>query len=126
MYSLPQEIEVWYIIPAIRREMAQVLVKKHKLRQKQIARILGITEAAVSQYLSKKRGQQLKFPKNMKKNIELSAERIVKDNNVAVSEILRLVNVAKVEGISCSICKKYNKGILHICSAKPVMETRRE
>ena len=47
---MPQEIEVWYIIPAVRRELAKSMVKIG-LKQKQIAVTLGITEAAVSQYL---------------------------------------------------------------------------
>jgi predicted transcriptional regulator len=125
MYSLPQEIEVWYIIPAIRRELAQVLIKKHNLKQKEVAKILGTTEAAISQYLHKKRAQTLKFPKEMRKQLENSAEIIVKDNKRVVNEILKLINLTKQCGVSCGICKKYNKGILDICSSKPTMEMRK-
>ncbi len=123
MYSLPQEIEVWYIIPAIRRELAKVLLK-HKLKQKEIAKILGITEAAISQYLHKKRAQEIKFPKSMKKEFEIAAKAIIKNNKKAVSEILKLLNLTKKQGLACCVCKKYNKGILKICSAKPIMEIR--
>ncbi|PJC44447.1 transcriptional regulator, partial [Candidatus Pacearchaeota archaeon CG_4_9_14_0_2_um_filter_39_13] len=31
MHTLPQEIEVWYIIPAIRREMAMCFSREHKI-----------------------------------------------------------------------------------------------
>ena len=125
MYSLPQEIEVWYIIPAIRRELAYIIVKKRKLKQSKAAELLGTTEAAVSQYLHKKRAKSLKFPKDMQKYLEDSADIIIKDNKRAVSEILKLVNITKQHGISCDVCKKYNKGILHMCSAKPMMEMRK-
>lgn len=116
---------MWYIIPAIRRELAYILVKKHKLKQSKAAELLGTTEAAVSQYLHKKRAKGLKFPKDMQKYLEDSAEIIIKDNKRAVSEILKLVNITKQHGISCDVCKKYNKGILNMCSAKPMMEMRK-
>jgi predicted transcriptional regulator len=121
MYHLPQEIEVWYIIPAIRRELAKQLIKKG-LKQREVAEILGTTEAAVSQYLHKKRAQEIKFPKGMKKDFDLAAKTIMKDNKKVVSEILRLLVLTKQKGISCNMCKKHNKGILHICSGNPIME----
>jgi len=31
MYLLPQEIEVWYIIPTVRKELAKQLTKKYEL-----------------------------------------------------------------------------------------------
>ena len=125
MYSLPQEIEVWYIIPAIRRELAKVLIKKHNLKQKEVAEILGTTESAISQYLHKKRAKEINFPKSMKKDFESAAKEIIKDNKKAVSEIIKLLNITKKCGVACQACKKHNKGILKICCAKPIMEIRR-
>ena len=58
--KLPQEIEVWYVIPAIRREFAKGLIKKG-LKQREVARMLGVTDAAVSQYFSSKRGSEVRF-----------------------------------------------------------------
>lgn len=52
----PQEIEVWYVIPAIRREIAANLVAGG-WTQRKAAKALGITEAAVSQYSNAKRGK---------------------------------------------------------------------
>jgi len=54
MYSLPQEIEVWYIIPAIRKELARLLTKENNLSYEKVGGYLGISKAAVSQYLSNK------------------------------------------------------------------------
>lgn len=125
MFSLPQEIEVWYVIPAIRRELARVLVEKHNMKQKDIAKLLGTTEAAISQYLHNKRAQEIQFSQEMKKEVEIAAKLIVKDSKRAVSEILRLVNLAKKQGFACDLCKKYNKGILPLCSAKPMMEMKK-
>jgi hypothetical protein len=49
MVHMPQEIEVWYIIPAIRKELAKRLVQHHEVAQKDVAELLGVTEAAISQ-----------------------------------------------------------------------------
>jgi predicted transcriptional regulator len=124
MYSLPQEIEVWYIIPAVRRELAVILGEKHKLKQKKIAELLGTSEAAVSQYLSKKRANEIKFPKEMNGDFEKACEEIIKDNKKVVGEIMKLVNLSKKNGVSCCMCKKHNKGILAMCSCKPEKELR--
>jgi len=56
----PCESAVKYKVPAIKAELARKLKKEGK-SQKDIAKLLGVTEAAVSQYLSGKRaGKQRK------------------------------------------------------------------
>jgi hypothetical protein len=49
---------VRYILPAIRAKLAQELVEKHGFKSKDAAEKLGLTQAAISQYISSKRGQQ--------------------------------------------------------------------
>ena len=120
MYILPQEIEVWYVIPAIRKELAKVLIEKYDLTFEKAGSILGISKAAVSHYLNKKRADKIKIPSVIKKEIEKSAGIIVKDKNLAVKEIIRILGLIKKSGSSCGLCKKYNKGILAQCHGKPV------
>ncbi len=115
MYSLPQEIEVWYIIPAVRREFAKILVEKHYLTLKKAGAIIGVTKAAVSQYLKNKRAKEFRLPKGIKKEIEKSADVMIKNNNSAVKEIMRIIDLIKKTKCSCEICKKYNKGITKMC-----------
>ena len=115
MYSLPQEIEVWYIIPAIRKELAIALTTKHKLSFEKAGEILGVSKAAVSQYLSKKRANRIKIPGAIRKEIEKSAEIIVKDHGKVIDEIQRLVTLMRVKKSYCSTCKKYNPLILKFC-----------
>jgi predicted transcriptional regulator len=52
----PCETAAKYKVPAIKAKLARELKKKGK-SQKEIAKILRVTEAAVSQYLSKKRAK---------------------------------------------------------------------
>jgi uncharacterized protein len=49
------EIIVQYVLPTIRAEMA-VRMRDEGISQAQIARILGVTPAAVNQYVKSKRG----------------------------------------------------------------------
>ncbi|MBU1136086.1 MAG: hypothetical protein ABIG37_00040 [Nanoarchaeota archaeon] len=120
MYSLPQEIEVWYIIPAIRRELSKVLTKKYGMTFEKTGNALGISKAAVSQYLKKKRANVVKFPEKVKKEIMKSAEIIQKNEKKALKEILRLLFLIKKSGCSCKVCKRYNKGVLSQCRMNPI------
>lgn len=115
MFVLPQEIEVWYIIPAIRREFARVFVKKGLTMEKAGA-ILGVTKAAISQYLSKKRAKSVKIPSVVQKEIEKSSETLIKDNRKSVKEMLRIVSLMKKSKCECEICRKYNPGISKQCN----------
>jgi len=104
MLQLPQEIEVWYIIPAIRRELAKGLKKIH-FKQKDIARVLGVTEAAVSQYLSSKRGGKLVFNDKFLEKINESCQEIKNDKSSSQEAIYKLTKYAKETGKVCEIHK---------------------
>jgi uncharacterized protein len=105
--EFPQEIEVWYIIPAVRRELARLLVEKG-LTQRQVAKKLDVTEAAVSQYLSNKRGTSIQYPAAVTTQLRAASERIAHaehPENVR-KEILELCALLKDEKIICDIHKK--------------------
>lgn len=120
MFSLPQEIEVWYIIPAVRKEFSRVLVEKHGLTLEKAGGILGVTKAAVSQYLKNKRASQFKIPSKIRNEIEKSAEILARNKNLAVKEILRILALIKTEKCSCSLCRRYNQDILKMCNGNPI------
>lgn len=120
MYSLPQEIEVWYIIPTIRKELAKILTKRYNMTLEKAGNILGVSKAAVSHYLKSKRAKSIKLPKYIKNEIKKSAEKITKNNSITVKEITRILNLIKKYGCECEICKKYNKGILEQCKMNPI------
>lgn len=109
MKLLPQEVEVWYIIPAIRAGMVKILLDR-KLKQNEIAKILGLTEAAVSQYKKHKRANK-KFEINEEdtKEIEASVEAILQKKSCAIKEIQRIVDFLKSKGSLCDVHKKYNE-----------------
>lgn len=54
--KLPCELIVTHILPTARGALARDLVISHGMTQTQVARIFGVTSAAVSQYLKGMRG----------------------------------------------------------------------
>lgn len=53
---LPSEIEAKSLIPAVRAILAKKLIKEYSLKEEDVARVLGITQAAVSNYVRGTRG----------------------------------------------------------------------
>jgi predicted transcriptional regulator len=98
--ELVYENTVWNILPAIRSELAKILIKKHKLTQRKVASLLGITEAAVSRYLAGKRGLFEISDITILKEISKSAGRIIKgDYKTMAIEICRICTLIKTKGI---------------------------
>jgi len=87
---------VWNILPAIRKEFAKNLINNKKFNQKKVAEKLNITEAAVSRYITGKRGLFEIINKNILKEISKSTNRIAKgDDRTVVTEICRICRLLK-------------------------------
>lgn len=118
VYMLPQEIEVWYIIPAVRKEMAKVLTGEYGFSYERAGRALGISKAAVSQYLSDKRANKVCLNVKTKSEIGKSCEVVARDEKAAMREILRVLKFMKENSCSCNVCKRYNKEVLRYCNCE--------
>jgi predicted transcriptional regulator len=133
-WLMPQEVEVWYILPALRRELAKVMKFDRGQAQKTIARMLGVTEPAVTQYmLSKKdkpkrsRGDQVKIPGSLKPELLKSADAMIeawseaspRENayETTTREINRLIEVLRDEGVLCDIHREHCEGVHMDCNA---------
>jgi predicted transcriptional regulator len=53
---LPSEIEAKSLIPAIRSILARKLIKEFYLKEEDVAKVLGVTQAAISNYVRGTRG----------------------------------------------------------------------
>ncbi|MGY5852854.1 MAG: hypothetical protein RTU92_04735 [Candidatus Thorarchaeota archaeon] len=129
-WLMPQEVEVWYVLPSIRRELTRVMIAKG-IAQKTIAKMLGVTEPAVTQYKLEKskrsRGDQVDIPKKMVAEIKKSAEIIIdawekkaEDDNVyevMTREVNRLIRALRDSGILCDVHREYCEGVHDDCSA---------
>lgn len=100
----PQEVEVYYIIPGLKREIAMCL-NGRGLRQGQIAKLLQIEKATVSQYLSNKRGNKVKFSEEFLEEIYKSA-RSIEDKSSFIKEMQHLLRVSGENGTTCVVHKQ--------------------
>lgn len=111
----PQEIEVWYILPVIRKELAAELLN-YNLTQKEIASKLGITEAAISQYLNEKRAKLINLDSEIKEEIQKSAYNIAKKNANIIKEVQSISNLIKNNKTICKIHMQNDKTIRKNCN----------
>jgi hypothetical protein len=115
MQQMPQEIEVWYILPAIRKELAKSLVNDYHLTQKKTSQLLNITKAAVSQYKKEKRAKGVIFNKRIKKIIKTSAKKIMDNPSSLLNHVQNICNIIKNEMVLCEIHKSHEKNIPKDC-----------
>jgi len=108
MLRTPCEYMMWNGLPVIRKEIAESMINNFGLSQKEAASKLGITPAAVCQYVSKKRGKLKILDESILKEIDISAEKIIKNETLAViPETCRICKILINKGIfsfSCGPC----------------------
>ena len=118
----PCEIMVQKVLPAIRVEISRLLMQEHGLQQQDIAKRLGVSKAAVSQYVSSKRGADTDFFDNAKEEIKEFAESVAlnEDTSNLTADFCNICKILQTEGWkrreqagsseyiveNCSICLK--------------------
>lgn len=101
------EIVVVQVLPTIRALVVKDLIKRYKLSQIDVANKLGITQPAVSQYMSALRGKG-----GMEKALlKVAADEIKKLTDDIASGKLKQADVIKRYCTVCSFVKQ--KGILN-------------
>jgi len=96
MQRTPCEYMIWNGVPAIRKELAERLIKQFGLSQREAAEKLGLTPAAICQYLSKKRGNTDVFDETIIQEITISAQRILNnDGTDAIIETCRICRLVQ-------------------------------
>jgi len=101
---------VWYLIPAVSASLAKRLARQG-LSQAQIASKLGITRAAVSQYISGKRGTELKLGKKSTKALDALAKKLASAKPDSADAELSLAMcgicaIARKEKVLCGLHRK--------------------
>ena len=108
---LPAEIESKSLIPALRAILAKDLANKYNIREDEISKLLGVTQAAVSNYIRGTRGD----PKLIEKLLEdkqvavmindisdsLSSDKAYTPSNL--SKFIGLCNYIKSSLLICDI-----------------------
>ena len=108
---LPCEIAVKSVIPAIKAVVAKELVETYRLKQNQVAEILGISQSAVSKYTRQVRGHVIEID-NMKEIQPLinSMITLLTDGPPKRAEFLNLFCqtciTIRQKGLMCQFCQK--------------------
>ena len=101
---MPQEVEVFYVIPAIRREMALAMKAAGK-KQKDIAKLLCVKESTISHYVNEKRAVELKLNGRIKGAVADSVGR-VRDKTSLIGEMQKLLRLVIEENALCELHRK--------------------
>ncbi len=102
----PYEVIVKTALPAIRSMLAKDLTKKYNLKQKEIAELMHLTQAAVSYYLTRSRGKYMDYLQNteINKMIEELSERLYREklsSQELILEINKLILYIMKKGYLC-------------------------
>ena len=100
MISTPCEYMQWQGLPIIRKELVKTMIIKYRLNQKEAAEKIGLTPSAVCQYLSKKRGKMSIVNREILTEINISAEKIIKNGPIVVTnETCRICGILRKQGM---------------------------
>ena len=103
-HIMPQELEVWYILPTIRRELSKALLDLDWNRER-IATTLGVSKASISHYIRNKRAKEVEFDDVLLKKIRESAARIAENDDLYMEEVQLLCKYIRSSRRLCQIHK---------------------
>jgi len=102
------EYMMWSGLPVIRKGIAESMINEFGLSQKETAEKLGVTPAAVCQYVSNKRGRIEISDEKILKEIKISAENIINNGgNHVIPEtcrICKILRASKQAELFCPSC----------------------
>ena len=108
---LPSEIESKSLIPAIRAILSKKLIHEYNLKEETVAKLLGITQAAVSNYIRGTRGD-LVLVEKLENNFEVMkmVSDIAKDLSLnkayspsTMTKFIQLCNFMRYTFIICDV-----------------------
>ncbi len=106
---LPAEIESKTMIPALRAILAKKLAGQHKIRDDDISKILGVTQAAVSNYIRGTRGDpklilQLSSQKQIVEMIDEISENLASNKAYTPASLSKFIGICNYIKTSLLIC----------------------
>jgi uncharacterized protein len=107
----PCMIVVQHILPVIRSAVAYELIEVHGLKKSRVAKLMGLTPAAITQYINRSRGDK---PDNILKSGELKEMVSELSRDIAggeaspdmlVMQMCRMCSLLRSQGIICELHK---------------------
>ena len=106
---LPAEIESKTLIPALRAIIAKTLAEKHEIREEIISKMLGVTQAAISNYILGTRGdpeliKKLMEEKQVSEMINEICDNLSSDKAYTPSSLSKFIGLCNYIKSSLLIC----------------------
>lgn len=107
---LPAEIESKTLIPALRAILAKRLAEEHRIREDEISKMLGVTQAAISNYIRGTRGdpkliQKLVADEQVSLMIKELSDRLASDMAYTPSSLAKFISLCNYIKSSLLICE---------------------
>ena len=106
---LPAEIESKTLVPALRAIIAKTLAEKHEIREEIISKMLGVTQAAISNYIRGTRGdpeliKKLMEEKQVSEMINEICDNLSSDKAYTPSSLSKFIGLCNYIKSSLLIC----------------------
>ena len=113
---LPCEVAVKSLVPAIRSAIARELTQSYGLKQKDVARLLGVTQTAVSKYTRHVRGIVIKVEDVEEiqptiKEIVVSLANGHMSKYELAAKFCVVCEIIRRKGLMCELCKRLDPSI---------------
>lgn len=107
---LPAEIESKTLIPALRAILAKKLAEEHSVREDEISKMLGVTQAAISNYIRGTRGdpkliQKLITDEQVSQLLNELSDRLASDMAYTPSSLAKFISLCNYIKSSLLICE---------------------
>lgn len=111
---LPAEIESKSLIPALRAILSKKLAVDHKIREDEISRMLGVTQAAVSNYIRGTRGdpdliKKLLSDEQVARLLDELSDNLASDMAYTPSSLSKFIGLCNYIKSSLLICDIHHK-----------------
>ena len=125
---LPCEVAVRSLVPAIRSAIARELTQTYGLKQKDVARLLGVTQTAVSKYTRHVRGTVLRIEEVEEvqptlKEIVVSLANGRMSKYELVAKFCVACEIIRRKRLMCELCKRSDPSIdvqeCNVCETFP-------
>jgi len=108
---MPCEVAVKSVVPSIRAFIATELTQTHNMKQNDVAKLLGITQTAVSKYTRQVRGAVLKIDQTeeIRSMLKQIASQLANGETTRQGLVIKFCEVCKTvreAGIMCNLCKR--------------------
>ena len=113
---VPCEVAVKCLLPSIRAMVAKELMAKHNLKQAEAAKLLGVSQPAISLYYRKMRGKAIDLENDVEveKLMENLADSLAGgelSHKDFISKFCEICRIIRAKGLLCKMHKAFDPSI---------------